>query len=176
MQRRPPGRDGAILIVHRDPGRYKHFVTLGRSVLGSDIGGYDIGGYGLNGYGLSGYATPHLSGSGHRGDDGYDEGLYDDGHFDDGIYGDGPREDEPREDGPREDGTDDDGMPPTVGAEQEGGIYWPKDGGACIATRTPAGRPSSLGWLPSPTPWLKMVRVLHVAGRTSFPFRCDGGL
>ena len=30
MSRRQGTRDGAVLIVHRDPGRYRHFVTLGR--------------------------------------------------------------------------------------------------------------------------------------------------
>ena len=29
LARRRGGRDGAILIVHRDPGRFEHFVTLG---------------------------------------------------------------------------------------------------------------------------------------------------
>ena len=126
----------AILIVHRDPGRYKYFVTLGRSTVGYDVGGgYGLGeAYGLGGYDYSGaMSSPDTGGLSedfdHLGDDEYyDNGLYADGPYDDGIYGDDTRDDA--------DGVYDDGQTAGLhgeGAEGEGRegeeIHWTGDGG-----------------------------------------------
>ena len=64
LQKRAASRDGAVLIVHRDPGRYEHFVKQRGSSSLDDYGYGGGGGYGSDRYGGGGYGGDRYGGYG----------------------------------------------------------------------------------------------------------------
>ena len=175
-------RDGAVLLVHRDPGRYEHFVSLGRRTHDDGLrdslydslhdglydglydsiysGGGDGGGGGGGAEGIGSYEEELYSGEGEGERDGEGEG---DGEWE----GEDGSEVESDSEGLGSDASG--GLEDSGGGEEEGKTAWHDDlyGGA-LRGRAMWGEGSSQGLLLGQEPTLSKADAEAIAPRPAF--------